>query len=111
MISLLKFEPRGVGGSIFSCSWIVLVSALDRKSTRLNSSLLVISYAVFCLKKKNIHVGVDVVHVIQDALHRLGCRSARESEECAPIEELPHGLRGHPCADRVVGAGGHPLCA
>src|SRR5256885_9993546 len=30
--------------------------ARDRKSTRLNSSHLVISYAVFCLKKKNIHV-------------------------------------------------------
>src|SRR2546426_4350628 len=29
------------------------VQALDRKSTRLNSSHLVISYAVFCLKKKN----------------------------------------------------------
>src|SRR3989454_1547945 len=28
------------------------VSDLDRKSTRLNSSHLVISYAVFCLKKK-----------------------------------------------------------
>src|SRR6266446_8804650 len=27
--------------------------APDRKSTRLNSSHLVISYAVFCLKKKN----------------------------------------------------------
>src|SRR5256885_9515130 len=27
--------------------------AVDRKSTRLNSSHLVISYAVFCLKKKN----------------------------------------------------------
>src|SRR5256885_3568248 len=27
----------------------------DRKSTRLNSSHLVISYAVFCLKKKNIN--------------------------------------------------------
>src|SRR5256885_17087015 len=27
--------------------------ARDRKSTRLNSSHLVISYAVFCLKKKN----------------------------------------------------------
>src|SRR5256885_5005088 len=27
-------------------------SAIDRKSTRLNSSHLVISYAVFCLKKK-----------------------------------------------------------
>src|SRR5256885_11041001 len=29
-------------------------AARDRKSTRLNSSHLVISYAVFCLKKKNI---------------------------------------------------------
>src|SRR2546426_8081937 len=28
----------------------------DRKSTRLNSSHLVISYAVFCLKKKNTHL-------------------------------------------------------
>src|SRR5256885_10593768 len=28
--------------------------AIDRKSTRLNSSHLVISYAVFCLKKKKI---------------------------------------------------------
>src|SRR2546426_11390145 len=29
-------------------------ASVDRKSTRLNSSHLVISYAVFCLKKKNI---------------------------------------------------------
>src|SRR5256885_4392079 len=29
-----------------------LRAAVDRKSTRLNSSHLVISYAVFCLKKK-----------------------------------------------------------
>src|SRR5256885_10981256 len=29
------------------------VGSQDRKSTRLNSSHLVISYAVFCLKKKN----------------------------------------------------------
>src|SRR5690625_6261224 len=29
--------------------------ALDRKSTRLNSSHVAISYAVFCLKKKNIN--------------------------------------------------------
>src|SRR5256885_12009090 len=29
---------------------------LDRKSTRLNSSHLVISYAVFCLKKKKTHL-------------------------------------------------------
>src|SRR5256885_13166448 len=32
-------------------TFIRLTSAQDRKSTRLNSSHLVISYAVFCLKK------------------------------------------------------------
>src|SRR2546426_5632695 len=31
----------------------------DRKSTRLNSSHLVISYAVFCLKKKKNHKSVN----------------------------------------------------
>src|SRR5260221_8752351 len=31
----------------------ILASSADRKSTRLNSSHTVISYAVFCLKKKN----------------------------------------------------------
>src|SRR5256885_13093684 len=31
----------------------LVVGAVDRKSTRLNSSHLVISYAVFCLKKKS----------------------------------------------------------
>src|SRR5256885_11396211 len=39
----------------------------DRKSTRLNSSHLVISYAVFCLKKKNkvyyiLHTQVEQSH-------------------------------------------------
>src|SRR5256885_9709869 len=34
----------------------------DRKSTRLNSSHLVISYAVFCLKKKKNEESVDPVH-------------------------------------------------
>src|SRR5947199_8335377 len=33
---------------------IELVGRKDRKSTRLNSSHLGISYAVFCLKKKNV---------------------------------------------------------
>src|SRR5256885_8550129 len=37
---------------------IHLDGGIDRKSTRLNSSHLVISYAVFCLKKK--HRTVDV---------------------------------------------------
>src|SRR5256885_2496872 len=34
--------------------------AQDRKSTRLNSSHLVISYAVFCLKKKKTQIAVYV---------------------------------------------------
>src|SRR5256885_5095956 len=34
----------------------VAPGARDRKSTRLNSSHLVISYAVFCLKKKKIRL-------------------------------------------------------
>src|SRR2546426_12191791 len=43
-----------------------LTEQIDRKSTRLNSSHLVISYAVFCLKKKNIwsqYVGLTRCHV------------------------------------------------
>src|SRR5438034_6903737 len=34
---------------------LILKSGIDRKSTRLNSSHTVISYAVFCLKKKKKH--------------------------------------------------------
>src|SRR5690625_6421934 len=34
-------------------SVLVAVNVTDRKSTRLNSSHVAISYAVFCLKKKN----------------------------------------------------------
>src|SRR2546426_4163415 len=39
----------------------------DRKSTRLNSSHLVISYAVFCLKKKN-HHQPPALHVLLERL-------------------------------------------
>src|SRR5256885_5673895 len=41
------------GGFMAPDSEEVARRILDRKSTRLNSSHLVISYAVFCLKKKN----------------------------------------------------------
>src|SRR5256885_5592375 len=43
--------------SVCSTLWSVISTPMprwrDRKSTRLNSSHLVISYAVFCLKKKD----------------------------------------------------------
>src|SRR5256885_7313550 len=41
---------------------------IDRKSTRLNSSHLVISYAVFCLKKKNRLLAVDTVQLLAAVL-------------------------------------------
>src|SRR5262245_65141681 len=44
----------------------VLSSAEDRKSTRLNSSHLGISYAVFCLKKKT------TIHTPKNPLRRTG---------------------------------------
>src|SRR2546426_1381505 len=39
----------------------------DRKSTRLNSSHLVISYAVFCLKKKNLGYCYETERKFKDA--------------------------------------------
>src|SRR2546430_12099979 len=47
--SLYRSAPVGVVGQLD----FVNAVALDRKSTRLNSSHSQISYAVFCLKKKN----------------------------------------------------------
>src|SRR5256885_4468641 len=46
----------------------------DRKSTRLNSSHLVISYAVFCLKKKNTSVICLVSEVVSLKILRLSTR-------------------------------------
>src|SRR5256885_12009904 len=47
--------------------------APDRKSTRLNSSHLVISYAVFCLKKKkNIQIRVPRGACFGEGCHSLG---------------------------------------
>src|SRR5256885_9888621 len=41
-----------------------LPRVLDRKSTRLNSSHLVISYAVFCLKKKKHEQPPAHIHIL-----------------------------------------------
>src|SRR2546429_5797507 len=49
--------------------------ALDRKSTRLNSSHGYISYAVFCLKKKNI----NHVHTLTDRIYTTLIHSYRTS--------------------------------
>src|SRR3712207_7589441 len=45
-----------------SCAGGVRTLCLDRKSTRLNSSHANISYAVFCLQKKNLHnISSDII--------------------------------------------------
>src|SRR5437773_11824393 len=41
------------------------VRCLDRKSTRLNSSHITISYAVFCLKKKKTKLALE--YILQDS--------------------------------------------
>src|SRR5690606_41941904 len=46
-------EPAGGRGGIDDVPFVLLDQHRDRKSTRLNSSHVKISYAVFCLKKKN----------------------------------------------------------
>src|SRR5256885_4911954 len=60
----------------------------DRKSTRLNSSHLVISYAVFCLKKKKIYCyaysGLDRLRMQRTAVlvrlaHLSGARAGRNT--------------------------------
>src|SRR5690606_39448551 len=61
LMTLLGFVPGwiaslGVAGFIWPIAIAGAITlSLDRKSTRLNSSHVKISYAVFCLKKKNTH--------------------------------------------------------
>src|SRR5256885_10112522 len=54
LAELVKIDPKAVGVGLYQhdVDQKELAAMQDRKSTRLNSSHLVISYAVFCLKKK-----------------------------------------------------------
>src|SRR5256885_7406625 len=57
--------------------WLRARLCVDRKSTRLNSSHLVISYAVFCLKKKK-KINTRIVASLRGATRHRPC------ELCAP---------------------------
>src|SRR5260221_9018491 len=52
--SAARNELRAIS-NVYPSNWNMLSATQDRKSTRLNSSHTVISYAVFCLKKKKIN--------------------------------------------------------
>src|SRR6202000_3050745 len=57
----------------------------DRKSTRLNSSHMSISYAVFCLKKKNNQIKATMI--IELSQHRQGAACKTDSSEWHPCRE------------------------
>src|SRR5258708_31981472 len=58
-LGLLATMVTGITGAVAALADTLFpaTSSQDRKSTRLNSSHQIISYAVFCLKKKNIKLG------------------------------------------------------
>src|SRR5690625_6291344 len=57
--------------------WVLPGLVEDRKSTRLNSSHVAISYAVFCLKKKT----REPLHI--SCTHKCGCHRWRLPGACA----------------------------
>src|SRR5262245_62192817 len=83
----------------------------DRKSTRLNSSHLGISYAVFCLKKKNIGndqfnrpclevlagLGVDLVALRSTGCNNVDVGAAKEVNlSVTPVPQYPtEGVAAH----------------
>src|SRR2546422_3497049 len=58
-------EPEDITGAILflTSDDAAFITGQDRKSTRLNSSHGYISYAVFCLKKKNVQKREHMMHV------------------------------------------------
>src|SRR5690625_5322692 len=76
----------------------------DRKSTRLNSSHVAISYAVFCVKKKDREVQGQ--HIAREKLLEEGCRRGRDEGH----EELGHGAEGGQDGDEIEPNRGEGVC-
>src|ERR1039457_5959215 len=68
------------------CCQTPISMSIDRKSTRLNSSHLVISYAVFCLKKKKKQTQVRTTA----AVHSVYCS---DSEHCTESHDRTSQMR------------------
>src|SRR5258707_2284792 len=70
------------------------LASRDRKSTRLNSSHANISYAVFCLKKKNTHcdrIRKTAAAALLRNYNKTGAyKNSRHSPCLAPMQTAPH---------------------
>src|SRR2546426_5779072 len=91
-----------------NCGTTSASSTEDRKSTRLNSSHLVISYAVFCLKKKK-HVKSSHL-VISYVVCNLE-KNSRRTGHAGRARTAAHGwYHGHAASrHRVWFSGGRPV--
>src|SRR5256885_3849325 len=77
---------------------MILLMTGDRKSTRLNSSHLVISYAVFCLKKKRTPGVTQLGALLADAYVFPSVRAVsrlRPAHPTTPLSRSPHLLPSH----------------
>src|ERR1039457_1450234 len=77
------------------------LTSIDRKSTRLNSSHLVISYAVFCLKKNRATTIVFTAHprfLVTDARPPQG-RAVRAGGAALIVFAVPPRVRVDDCAN------------
>src|SRR5258708_28026303 len=76
----MNFAPRPIAEV---ANELGLTADKDRKSTRLNSSHQIISYAVFCLKKKKKHKSKENTHritvIVWLELNRLLTGSRRQT--------------------------------
>src|SRR3990170_4013224 len=90
----------------------------DRKSTRLNSSHQIISYAVFCLKKNEVLMAFDALRAVEAEHHipREARRHRIEHVQLALEEDLPRpaqldlvaALRTRLCLAQPARRGGAP---
>src|SRR5207253_9563971 len=72
----VEFSPEDAGRT--DRNYLIECCQADRKSTRLNSSHVAISYAVFCLKKKQHYSHTHHHHVHFKRAQPTCCRSCRE---------------------------------
>src|SRR5690349_18792522 len=86
---------RRVTGPSFTSSTCIRaancpVATGDRKSTRLNSSHVEISYAVFCLKKKNVGLAAKHVEKADNAIEHRVDRAKSSSSNAIALARMLH---------------------